>query len=290
MDTKKVITSLEDAVKEFQAINEKFLGTPRDSYAWYRGQAKDWDLLPGIMRPGLVKAFSSIEFAGRNHLVLQRYLFEKFVKLSAGLRSNECNDLVSMYFLAQHYGLQSFLLDWTIYPLVALFFAVENDSISEDGVLYAITPKMIFELYSVFEQNDSFVHSCIATLLNKPLLPEKEEEYNRILGKLQNYINQHHPTIPRPIISIIPNKTNYRIDKQGARFLLYLNGAQALTPEDCGTGMAKYYIPQQYKQKIKEQLRALFGISYGYIFGDLDSIVKEVKWMFNVHNIVDETP
>jgi hypothetical protein len=58
-------------------------------------------------------------------------------------RSDRCppsNDLLGWLILARHYGLPTRILDWSMSPMVALFFAVESTELQNDGVLWAINP------------------------------------------------------------------------------------------------------------------------------------------------------
>ncbi len=87
---------------------------------FYRGQAnKQWGIIPNIFR-------------GNNIHNEQRLLFSANNYLSNNL--SDCKDELEKMILLQHYGLKTRLLDVTKNPLVALYFACQNNEI--DGTVY----------------------------------------------------------------------------------------------------------------------------------------------------------
>ena len=130
------IESLTDYVKEIIELRERLIADGRSESIFFRGQnCALWDLRPSIFRDSLVNiedkiiqmAIARAPFEFNNH----SNAFEKLTKL-------------------QHYGLPTRLLDVTMNPLVALYFACqpltnlvqelsddEEISLSEnDGVVY----------------------------------------------------------------------------------------------------------------------------------------------------------
>ncbi len=136
--TEQEIKSFEDFVKTVGDYNIT-LNNVGSYQPIYRGQEKDWELLPSIARD---KSLST-----NNIIEKEKNIFEEFKRLSyLHLDSNlNYDDDWSLLALAQQHRLPTRLLDWTGNPLAALWFACidEKEEDSERIVWLLLLGKII---------------------------------------------------------------------------------------------------------------------------------------------------
>lgn len=96
----------------------------------YRGQAKNWPLLPSIARPRTCFAEEPI--------MLEASILEKLKQYGHPFFHGSIIQPSDWILHAQHYGLPTRLLDLTSNPLKALFFATEKTEDDADGIVWTI--------------------------------------------------------------------------------------------------------------------------------------------------------
>jgi hypothetical protein len=115
---------------------------PETGHYWFRGQSSSFD---DILRPLLYrKEYRDSEEA----LYEEDMLRSEFMRLGRQVAGGAPRDFWEWYFLMQHFGVPTRLLDWTDNALAALHFAVSEDApVSgrtpkkrEDPVVYALDP------------------------------------------------------------------------------------------------------------------------------------------------------
>src|SRR4051794_8583336 len=97
----------------------------------FRGQPEDWPLLPSIARERLIDEL----------LASERAMLDEFQRHGHPFLRAAPATTWEWVALAQHYGLPTRLLDWSLNPLTSLWFAVSRPPVgSKDGVVWILRP------------------------------------------------------------------------------------------------------------------------------------------------------
>lgn len=229
---------------------------------WYRGQADvNWTLAPKVLR----SEFQSAHGIGnpqcyrmddsRRYESFETNIIRDFNRMGAMILPRGFS-ATELYFIAQHHGLPTRLLDWTTNALVALFFAVSSHP-GSDGSLYTMNGRNVWSLEpgnynEVCSSDDPLVKDTCEYLVHGN--PEKRKKPGYVV-----------PVTPAPIHS--------RINSQASCFTLHMPDCRPF--EQQAAEFKKYCIPHDAKSPLLAKLRRL-GIHAGSIFGDLDNVTKEI--------------
>lgn len=255
------ISDLEEIVTSWERrVAEPNLGYPS---IWYRGQPEDQPLQPGLLRPAFLNCCDGADHGPGDHRptsVGQR-LWEReqtinkhFRRMAATHVPAGSSNLV-LYLLAQHHGLPTRLLDWSMNSMAAIYFAISGMPDS-DGVLYVMNP---LNLGPILELRDPRVQGTVNAVFGDEPIP-----------------------IPRQIIPLLPDHPAGRMREQAACFTLHT------PPKELNDGnvdridpvpmpkVERYVIPKQAKPGLALTLRRL-GVTAASLFPDLDHVAQELR-------------
>lgn len=201
----------------------------------YRGQSQDFPLLPKIARLNLHK-WQDKETQMLSEIKLRGKIYKDFSKM----------DTWGLLKLAQHYGLNTRLLDWTTNPLVAMWFACSEDSKPYKPYVYI--------LLANYEIN----------LLDITLIPEPKLHHTKL------YLLKSEFEDPR----VIAQYAWFTVHSESRKHGEFIPLGELKYD---GTRMIKIEINPKSKERILRDLDNL-GVSYETIFPDLEGVCKYINW------------
>lgn len=157
----------------------------------------------------------------------------------------------------QHYGVPTRLLDWSISPLIALFFAVNNHSGDTDAAIFMLNP---WKWNSIHYQNSRLI----------PIESIKDETRLGVLNNAFHSIKTNNP--PFPVYSASSFQRSFM---QQSTFTVHDSNSpmESYDDNDCIT---KFIIPKEQIEEFKNLLKA-FQINEFALYSDLDSLGRWVK-------------
>ncbi|RBA30395.1 hypothetical protein DQ226_17350 [Dietzia maris] len=242
---KSEIRSVADLVERLQKV-----AIPTTEL-WFRGHgAESWDLQPSVYR--------SFEHAKNESAMLARFRQE-----AAAAGQPFAFDQWGWVIYAQHHGIPTRLLDWSLSPLVALYFASLSEKLKngedsgEDGTFYILRP----------------------TDLNKEA-GASDEGHPRLLNEADNVLIDYlpgransNPSKPRAVIG--PMLFD-RVRFQHGTFTVGQPRVDGTIELERSSSIESFTVPHESKVEILDELRVL-QFNEVSIFKDVDRVASRIS-------------
>lgn len=259
MEKIKSITSFIELVNEEKDIGNLYRGHGSQQYKLIPSAFRFYPKILKRNTKNLSEKLEEGEIKQQSHIALEYALPETtrqqilaqeenatriFLSEHAPYTQYKIESILDGLALAQHHGMPTRLLDWSLSPLVALFFAVEKKH-EDDAIVY---------IY----RNSQW--------LNETSL----SQYNTL--DIGRYFDNMTSNMEGKIF--MPNHITPRIKAQHGVFSIHSNITEEFSPPD----LSKIVIDKNYSTVIKYQLKKL-GISEKTIYPDLYGLCTELKWL-----------
>jgi FRG domain len=226
---------------------------------WFRGHVDaGWELTPKLYRD---------EPPTRGMRIVEDELRQEFVMRAPSLSDERPQNSWDWYFLMQHSGAPTRLLDWTEGALIALYFAVRNKQEETDAAVWAFDPWRLNK--SVLGVPEVIPPGAEAGLFEsdaeryKPWLPDRYEISTELKVALP--------------VAVYPTHFAKRISSQRSCFTVHGSARDGFDrlPEGSGTRLAKIIVPGAAVRKIETSL-SIAGIDEVTVSPDLDGLGRSL--------------
>jgi hypothetical protein len=175
------------------------------------------------------------------------------------------------YFLMQHSGASTRLLDWTEGALIALYFAVRDNDVSTDAAVWVLDPWWLNELAvgeaEVITPSRATGIAETDAMRYRRWLPERFEKVQL-------------PDLP---VAVYPSYSVPRIGMQRSCFTVHGRDSQAFEKIAArpGSRLSKVMIPSTSVIEVRKQL-ALSGIDELTIYPDVDGLGRSLSKVLEI--------
>jgi hypothetical protein len=254
-----VATSLDEFVKHTSAMRRQWLGDDESIVPWFRGhEHADWPLITKFYRKPPFDRNTEDEIR------------EEFLTRAPILSDAKPANKWEWYFLMQHYGASTRLLDWSDGGLIGLYFAIRQNRGCHDAAVWMLDPWWL-------NKGSTGVEEIV--LPGDPEILARDKR--RVDRWLPSRFARPRKKIPRRPAAIFPGHIIRRIGAQRSCFTIHGTDPAGLDKIAAagGSHLIKIVIPSFRVHAIRADLETC-GIDDITIFPDLEGLSRTVerKW------------
>jgi len=256
---------------------------------WFRGERKKHPtfLRPALYRPRTNLRGEDLPLKSIPELIdIESRLYQDFQRCAVQLldaQPNEEDWNWDSYFLMQHHGAPTRLLDWSDGGLMALHFAVRNkpkdDPGDGDAFVYVLEPYRLLDKLDALPDREVTKAKWKAYVAKNPSDDRSEDDWDEsYLPSDEGVRKTDLPTTPLALD--FPHITR-RVAAQRSRFMVFGTEANWLAEESTkpDSSIAVITIDVSAIYKIRIGLRDS-GVTESVIFPDLDGLGREMKQLW----------
>jgi len=244
-------------IESIQSIMDSWENDSSFVQPWFRGLSTDRHLLiPKLYRIRTKDEHSEIE----ENI---RIAFQ--TRAPSLMRNNAPSDSQSLYFIMQHYGVPTRLLDWTESALVALYFALYNRDVSQSdpSVVWVLNP---FSLNRIARKSEALLVQGVDDEHLSSYLPKPGKDLTGVLP-----------------VAVQPAYTDRRMSAQQSRFTLHGTNKDPLEsiPEmeglrENGSLVRVLFEVNNGSLDSAKNALATLGVLSSTVFPDLEGLAQDI--------------
>ena len=247
---------------------------------WFRGEKRKY---PTFLRPVLYRPRKNRDLKPVPELLnIEMELYGSFQRSALQLLEGGIPDEYyswDSYFLMQHHGGPTRLLDWSDGALIALHFAVRDEA--NDGpcpVVYVLEPDRLRDRILALPEIKITKDNWKAYIKKFPSYDLPEDEWERSYLPPDDEEDRIELEIPKvPLLLEFPYITR-RVAAQRSRFMVFGTDPNWLAQESQkpDSSIREITIDGRFSDQIRSELR-FSGITESVIFPDLDGLGREMQ-------------
>jgi FRG domain len=253
---------------------------------WFRGESQDHERT--LLRPELYRARPTSALRPVDDLLdLESELYEEFQRCADQFRSETLDPDFwqwDSYFLLQHHGGATRLLDWSDGALMALHFAVRNpqeDENQSDAFVYILEPDRLDQRLDTLHEEMGIKEKWREYIKEQqPGEGLVEEDWEDAYLPSDEDERKEFPIPSSPLVIDIPHITR-RVAAQRSRFVVFGTDFEFLSTEFKREKpfIKRICINGKYRRAIRRELRDS-GVTESVIYPDLDGLGREMKQLW----------